>query len=125
MSTATVTTNQQAVLDLLEQAGFNGLTWKELGKKKRWHHGQASGVLSKLHKDGLAVRHATLVNGSSIYTLPQYADLTDAVPYGRKTSRLTASDTVLIERMRERVTDKRHIRPADVEALLDLVESLA
>jgi len=43
---------------LLEMAGENGLTWKEMGVayKDRYamplHHGQISGMLSNLHRDG-------------------------------------------------------------------------
>ena len=43
---------------LLEAAGENGLTWKEMGEayKDRYamalHHGQISGMLSNLHRDG-------------------------------------------------------------------------
>jgi hypothetical protein len=32
--------------------GAAGLTWKELADTMGWHHGQASGVLSVLHKEG-------------------------------------------------------------------------
>ena len=125
-STIAKPTNQAEALRLLEDAGFNGLTWKELGKAKRWHHGVASGVLSTLHKKGMIVRLDTQVKGSSIYVLPAYLEVgTKTVPYGRKTSRLTEDDYEVIDRISLAIQNKRYIRPADVAHLIATVEALA
>jgi hypothetical protein len=39
-------------LDLVSKAGPYGLTVRELRGLTEWHHGQASGALSNLHKNG-------------------------------------------------------------------------
>lgn len=48
----TLSKRQQAVLQLLNNAGKNGSIWKGVGQQLNLHHGQASGVLSNLHKAG-------------------------------------------------------------------------
>ena len=44
-----------------------GMTWKELADLTGWHHGQASGVLSVLHKEGLLERLTERRGKCSIY----------------------------------------------------------
>ena len=44
-----------------------GLTWKELSDITGWHHGQSSGVLSVLHKEGLIYRLQTKRNRCAVY----------------------------------------------------------
>lgn len=39
-----------------------------------WHHGQASGVLSVLHKAGRVVRLREVRGRCKVYVLPQFAD---------------------------------------------------
>ena len=48
----TLSKRQQAVLQLLDNAGKNGCIWQAVGQQLNLHHGQASGVLSNLHKAG-------------------------------------------------------------------------
>lgn len=43
---------QERVLKILFRVGTAGGTWKELGQELGLHHGQISGVLSNLHKEG-------------------------------------------------------------------------
>ena len=40
------------VLKHLDLYGRNGATWKELGERLGLHHGQISGALSNMHKNG-------------------------------------------------------------------------
>ena len=47
---------QNVTLRLIKASGTYGMTWKELAENIGWHHGQASGVLSVLHKEGLIER---------------------------------------------------------------------
>jgi hypothetical protein len=56
-----------------------GMTWKELAELTGWHHGQASGVLSVLHKEGLLERLTERRGKCSVYVGVNYAN-------GRKTS---------------------------------------
>jgi len=44
---------QQALLDALFDAGPTGATWRTLGQLLNLHHGQVSGALSNLHKEGM------------------------------------------------------------------------
>ena len=47
---------QNVVLRMINASKTYGMTWKELAEETGWHHGQASGVLSVLHKEGLIER---------------------------------------------------------------------
>ena len=47
---------QNVALRLINASKIYGMTWKELADETGWHHGQASGVLSVLHKEGLIER---------------------------------------------------------------------
>ena len=48
--------NQEKTLTYIKNAGVFGVTWKELAIEMLWHHGNASGVLSVLHKEGEIAR---------------------------------------------------------------------
>lgn len=56
------------------EAGVEGLTWKELADQLNLHHGQASGVLSVLHKTGHIVRLAETRNRCAVYVNPQFVN---------------------------------------------------
>jgi DNA-binding MarR family transcriptional regulator len=47
---------QSLTLRVINASKTYGMTWKELADETGWHHGQASGVLSVLHKEGLIAR---------------------------------------------------------------------
>jgi hypothetical protein len=47
---------QTLTLQIINASKTFGMTWKELADQTGWHHGQASGVLSVLHKAGLIER---------------------------------------------------------------------
>ena len=47
---------QNVTLRLINASKTYGMTWEELADETGWHHGQASGVLSVLHKEGLIER---------------------------------------------------------------------
>jgi hypothetical protein len=61
-----------------------GATWKELATRHGWHHGQASGVLSVLHKEGWISRLAERRDRCFVYVLPEFVDGRDVQPHGRK-----------------------------------------
>lgn len=48
----TTSRRQTQTLKMLGEAPIWGLTWRELAAAFNWHHGQASAVLSTLHKHG-------------------------------------------------------------------------
>jgi DNA-binding MarR family transcriptional regulator len=68
----TTSKRQKETLGHLYNADHMGLTWKELADITGWHHGQASGVLSVLHKENLIIRLHERRNRSSIYVLDQF-----------------------------------------------------
>lgn len=62
---------KQAIRELL-WASRHGLTWKELAMNLNLHHGQASGVLSVLHKAGRIERLKERRNKCSVYVLTEF-----------------------------------------------------
>ena len=78
----TTTRRQRAVLTLLGAAGERGLTWAELADLGGWHHGQASGALSGLHKSGLVAMLTDRRQRSHVYVLPVHVEGRDTVAHG-------------------------------------------
>lgn len=69
----TTTYRQDRVIEELRMAGVFGRTWKEIGEKFGWHHGQATGALSPLHKTGhIAALDGETRDGCSIYVHPDH-----------------------------------------------------
>ena len=75
---------QRTVLGLLALAGGEGLTWKELAEATGWHHGQASGALSVLHKERLIVRLSETRSRCKVYALEEYVGTRETEKHGRK-----------------------------------------
>lgn len=75
---------QRKVLNELQFAGEIGLTWKELADLYKWHHGQASGVLSVLHKEGMISRLTIRRNKCAVYVLPNQVKGREIASHGRK-----------------------------------------
>lgn len=75
---------QKYVIQMLNCRGRSGITWKELANITGWHHGQASGILSVLHKDGRISRLLDRRARCRIYVHPSHIGdrLTDS--QGRK-----------------------------------------
>jgi len=70
----TTTRRQRQVIDHLARQAVYGATWKDLAAWYRWHHGQASGALSVLHKAGAIVRLVERRDRCHIYVLPNWVD---------------------------------------------------
>lgn len=77
----TTSDRQQNVLWLLHVRAREGITWKELADLRGWHHGQASGVLSVLHKEGRIVRLTERRHRCQVYVRPEFTDSRDTAPY--------------------------------------------
>lgn len=56
-------------VQLVAATGTRGMTVKELCKKARVHHGQASGALSRLHRQGRIVRTVDYRDGCAAYVV--------------------------------------------------------
>lgn len=76
------TRRQRAVLRLLDVTERRGLTWAELAAIGGWHHGQASGALSALHKSGLVAMLTERRQRSHVYVLPQHVADRPTRPHG-------------------------------------------
>lgn len=67
------TRNRQAqALRALDARGAVGLTWHELADLLDLHHGQASGLLSGLHKSKRVARLAHSRRRCRVYVLPEH-----------------------------------------------------
>jgi hypothetical protein len=78
-------TRQRMVLSLLGEMGTEGMVWPELAYVTDWHHGQASGALSNLHKAGRIARLSQVRKRCKVYVLPQYVDGRETEAFGGKT----------------------------------------
>ena len=65
---------QKQTLIALNQSGYSGLTWKELGELFNWHAGQSSGCLSVLHLEGMVARLTEKRNRCSVYVIPEFVN---------------------------------------------------
>lgn len=73
-SNGTTTARQSETLRRLADAGSHGMTWHDLADLAGWHHGQASGVLSVLHRSGLIARLTISRNRCKVYVLPMFVN---------------------------------------------------
>lgn len=87
---------QQQTIVALANSGATGLTWRELADRMGWHHGQASGVLSVLHKAGRAARLREVRNRCKVYVLPTFIDNRRSEPYARTATRELLDDAVAV-----------------------------
>jgi hypothetical protein len=105
---------QDKTLRLVSRSARHGLTVAELREATGWHHGQASSVLSTLHKEGFIARLQEKRERCHIYMLPVYVSgPTD--DHGR-TRRLTYEEGYV-----EGVKDQKR---KDQERLLAIVEEM-
>jgi hypothetical protein len=70
--TGTVSKRQKETLRYARLGGTFGLTVKELRDMTGWHHGQASSILSALHKSGALTRLTQRRDRCQVYVLPRY-----------------------------------------------------
>lgn len=66
------------------RGGMRGVTWYEVSSRLRVHHGNSSGALSTLHKQGTLARLCETRGGCSIYVTPSSVGLRETIPYGGK-----------------------------------------
>lgn len=98
-SDGTTRDRQAATLASLRARHADGLTYRELGLAHGWHHGQSSGVLSTLHKEGLVARLTERRNRCAVYVLPEYVGGRETAAQGRQQQHEEARpiDVVLAE----------------------------
>lgn len=94
----TTTQRQAEVLAYLSERGYAGATWLEVAQAAGWHHGQASGTLSVLHKVGKVARlfgdgtPNTTRNRCAVYVLPGYVGHRQTAEHGRKRPTTTEAE---------------------------------
>lgn len=79
----TVALRQNYLLDMLHKRGPRGLTVEEVRSATMWHHGQASAILSNLHKAEKIMRLDEKRGRCHVYVLPQFSQGRPAKPQGR------------------------------------------
>lgn len=96
-STGTTADRQGQVLALLLlPPRIHGVTVKELREDLGWHHGQASSVLSCLHKDGKIARLTERRDRCLVYVLPEYVNGRETGSPGRtKANAETLNDRIV------------------------------
>lgn len=95
----TTSERQERVLADLRAVTFIGLTWKDLAAARGMHHGQASGVLSNLHKAGHIARLTERRANCQVYVMPEHVNGRETQEYGRR-----AADPAVVKRTEWRVT---------------------
>ena len=78
-----------ATLRLIANARGRGVTWVDVADVVGGHHGSASGVLSKLHKEGRIVRLTERRGRCKVYMLRGYAGLLPVDPPPVSKARIT------------------------------------
>lgn len=100
---------QRVTLAELAAFGLHGLTWKELAERNGWHHGQASGVLSVLHKEGRIACLKERRANCAVYVTPHHVNERPTVEHrGTK----AAEDRAAVQRIRDLLDHYPH--PDDV-----------
>lgn len=91
--TSGVTSERQLkVLELLEEAGPDGLTWNEISEQTGEHHGKVSGPLSVLHKERYISRLTERRGRSEIYVRHHYVNGRETAPHKQHTKQETENE---------------------------------
>lgn len=104
----TTSKRQREVTDRLVRAGTTGLTWQELALDAQWHHGQASGALSALHKSGRIARlDGPPRHHCAVYVSPEFVAGRATAVYGPSRRSLdNVSDEALAAEVARRAAER-------------------
>lgn len=98
--TSGVTSERQLkVLEMLEEAGADGLTWNEISDVTGEHHGKVSNALSVLHMKRYISRLTERRNNSQIYVRHHYVQGRETAPHKQHIKKETENEwlTELLE----------------------------
>jgi hypothetical protein len=110
----TTSDRQYKVLRALDMNAQLGLTWRDVADVFGWHHGQASGALSVLHKEGRIARLAEeRRNRCAVYVLPEYVNGRPVAAHGRK-SPVTPAEFVALEAVEGALAEGTVLNLSDV-----------
>lgn len=93
----TLSKRQAVIVTMLGNVGPSGMTWLEVAARTGWHHGQASGALSTLHKIGRIARLQDRRDRCHIYVLPEHVGDRETRPAGRTRDNRDAYDRGLAD----------------------------
>lgn len=124
-STGITADRQAETLRTLAEWEGNGITWKELAGENQWHHGQASGVLSVLHKVGKIARLTERRQKCFVYVLPEHVNGRDTQPHGRKRPVLTNHEDRHVQFARRQADAGRSLYGDDLHDLLAIIDRLS
>lgn len=117
----------KATLTHLSSVGAAGATWKELALAQGWHHGEASGVLSRLHKARQVARLGEKRNRCAVYVLPSLVGDRETSEPGRQApprAALTDGERRDVRELRGAIHDGRQDIVPSVYLTQRLAESL-
>jgi hypothetical protein len=96
---------QAYVLRLLARKRDLGATWKDIAEETGWHHGNASGALSVLHKTAKIARLTEKRNRCKVYVLPEYVYGRDTERHGGRLRGTAGNAPEVVRMMTERQAD--------------------
>lgn len=79
-----IESTRDEVMALLRKAEDFGITWWEASMVLEKHHGEVSGALSSLHREGVIYRLTEKRGKSKVYVLPRFCNGRTIEEYGRK-----------------------------------------
>ena len=88
----TTTSRQKMVLAFAAERGEEGITYPDLCERFEWHHGQASGALSVLHKESHLARLTETRDRCAVYVLPTMIADRPTAPHGRNARKVSTMD---------------------------------
>lgn len=88
----TTTSRQKMVLAFADERGEEGITYPDLCERFEWHHGQASGALSVLHKAGHLARLVETRDRCAVYVKPSMIAGRKTAPHGRNARKVSTMD---------------------------------
>jgi hypothetical protein len=124
----TVSERQRRAIDLIARQTGHGMTWKELSDATGWHHGQASGVLSNLHQEGIIDRLTVRRHNCLVYVNPRYVEGRPMSPFRHRRGvspedkRRLDNAEARIASARQRVQTAIWISVDDLEALVMIAQ---
>lgn len=87
---------QSRVIALLSEVGEQGVTWKEVAERFGWHHGQASGALSALHKANLISRLSETRLRCKVYVLGPHVNGREVEGHGSTSATLLLAEMAVL-----------------------------
>jgi hypothetical protein len=125
VTSGTARDRQHLVLAYLDGQQAHGATVKEIREHFGWHHGQASSVLSTLHKGNPAKgqdpridRLAEVRDGCEVYVLPEHVNGRETRQHGRVTPTWTDAERRALDSLEAALRTGAAPAPEDLATVL-------